>query len=140
LWSQAPVTRGLDVHVGLGENLPANTKTIDRIHVKDGIATSIKSIEPRDISYQQPGAFESKLRGYIHELEMYKGRQTKTGRGLQLQEDEIDEKVLHIGIPDGAITETQVASLESLGKAVMQYNSTKPFDSAPIRIEVTILK
>jgi hypothetical protein len=71
---------------------------------------------------------------------MYKGRQTKTGRGLQLQEDEIDEKVLHIGIPDGAITETQVASLESLGKAVMQYNSTKPFDSAPIRIEVTILK
>jgi hypothetical protein len=140
LWAQTPVTRGLDVHVGLGENLPANTKTIDRIHVKDGIATSIKSIEPRDVSYQQTGAFESKLRGYVHELEIYKGRLTKAGRGLQIQEDEIDEKVLHIGIPDGAISTRQVASLESIGKAVMEYNATKPFDKAPIRIEVTILK
>lgn len=140
LWQQVPVLRGNDVHVGLGENLPSNTKTIDRIHVKDGIATSIKSIEPRDASYQQPGAFESKLRGYIHELETYKGRQTKAGHGLQLQERRIQEKKLHIGIPDGALSDSQKNVLEKLGKQVMNYNATRPLDKAPIKLEVTVLQ
>ncbi len=140
LWIQVPVLRGNDVHVGLGENLPPGTKTIDGIHISDGIATSIKSINPRDMSYQKPGAFESKLRGYVHDLENYKGRQTKTARGLQLREAEIDQKVLHIGIPDGAISDEQIKVLEKIGKQVQEYNSIKPIRKAPIQIEVTILE
>lgn len=140
LWRQVPVLRGNDVHVGLGENLPSNTKTIDRIHVKDGIATSIKSIDPRDVSYQTEGAFESKIRGFVHEMEIYRGRETKSKRGLQIRERQIDQKVVHIGIPDGALSAAQIAALERVGKQVVEYNSKKSFRKAPIQIEVTILK
>lgn len=38
LWNQVPVLRGNDVHVGLGENLPSGTKTIDRIVFKVSMA------------------------------------------------------------------------------------------------------
>ncbi|HMY52337.1 MAG TPA: hypothetical protein PK671_05265, partial [Candidatus Obscuribacter sp.] len=75
-----------------------------------------------------------------HDLENYKGRQTKTARGLQLREAEIDQKVLHIGIPDGAISDEQIKVLEKIGKQVQEYNSIKPIRKAPIQIEVTILE
>jgi hypothetical protein len=140
LWQEVPVIRGNDVHVGLGENLPANTKTIDRIVFRDGVAESIKSIDPRELSYATERGFESKIESFLDDLENYKGRQTKSQRGLQLRERQISEKVLHLGIPDNALNSKQIAVLENIGKRLVQYNEQLPFGRAPIKIKVTVLK
>ena len=140
VWDQVPVVRGNDVHVGLGENLPSNTKTIDKIVFKDGVAESIKSINPKDVSYASEKAFESKLQTYVNDLEQYAGRQTRSRQGLQWRESYIEEKILHIGIPDGAISPDQIEALENVGKRVAQYNENLPLGKAPIKIKVTVLK
>lgn len=140
LWNQVPIARGNDVHVGLRENLPSNTKTIDRIVFRDGVAESIKSIDPRDVSYSTGNGFENKINTYLDHLEQYRGRQTKSQQGLQLRERQIQEKILHIGIPDGALTSQQVNVLENIGKQLMGYNKSLSFGKAPIRIKVTVLQ
>jgi|GEM_PF-1590834 len=139
LWQEVPVVRGNEVHVGLGENLPSGTKTIDRVVIRDGVAESIKSIDPRLDSYRQPTDFRNKISGYLHKMEVYEG-QSKPKQCFQMKKDQIDQKVLHLGIPDGALTAQQIEVLEDLGRQVMKNNLSLPPDKAPLKIKVTVLK
>ena len=139
LWKEVPMVRGNEVHVGLRENLPSGTKTIDRVQVKDGVVESIKSIDPRSPSYESPTGFESKITDYLHKLEIYKG-QNKSRQGFKMLEKQIEEKLLHLGIPDGSLNEAQIAVLNKIGKQVMQYNANLRFGEMPIKIKVTVLK
>ncbi len=139
LWQEVPVVRGNEVHVGLGENLPSGTKTIDRVVIRDGVAESIKSIDPRLDSYRQPTDFRNKISGYLHKMEVYEG-QSKPKQCFQMKKDQIDQKVLHLGIPDGALTTQQTEVLEDLGRQVMKNNLSLPPDKAPLKIKVTVLK
>jgi hypothetical protein len=139
LWQEVPVVRGNEVHVGLGENLPSGTKTIDRIVFRDGVAESIKSIDPRLDSYKDPTGFRNKLNEYLRKMEFYEGQPNKRA-GFKCNEDQIEQKILHLGIPDGSLTVEQVRVLEDIGRSVMKYNAGLPVDKAPLTFKVTVLK
>ncbi len=139
LWQEVPVVSGNEVHVGLGENLPSGTKTIDRVVIRDGVAESIKSIDPRLDSYRQPSDFRNKINDYLSKIEIYEG-QPRRRQSFQMKKDQIEQKILHLGIPDGALTSQQVKVLEDLGRQVMKSNLSLPPDKAPLKIKVTVLK
>lgn len=139
VWEQAPFPRGNDVHVVLGENLPAGTKTIDRVVIRDGIAEGQKSIDLTADSYNNPAKLESKLKGYIWDMQLYSGHE-KRRMSFRLLERQINEKVLHIGIRDGSITNAQREVFEKLGKGIQEYNKKLPFNKAPLKIKVTVVK
>jgi hypothetical protein len=139
LWQEVPMVRGNEAHVGLGENLPTGTKTIDRVVIKDGIAESIKSIDPRLDSYKDLSAFRNKLNEYVRKMEFYEG-QPRRKQGFQMSKHQIDLKVLHFGIPDGALSSDQLKVFEDVGRRIMHYNSSLPVDKAPIKLKVTVLK
>ncbi|MBZ0188008.1 MAG: hypothetical protein K8F91_17305, partial [Candidatus Obscuribacterales bacterium] len=109
----------------MGENLPSGTKTIDRLIFKDGIVESQKSIDLTAPSYEMPQRLESKLTDYVHKLETYKW-QPKKRTGPRFGEDEIESKILHIGIKDGSMTAEQKAVFEKVGKQVLDYNGSSP--------------
>jgi len=139
LWKEVPMVRGNEVHVGLGENLPSGTKTIDRVVIKDGIAESIKSIDPRLDSYREPSDFRNKLNEHVRKMQDYEG-QPKPRQCFQMNKSLIDEKILHFGIPDGALTPQQVKVFEEIGRDVIKYNESLPVDKPPLKIKVTVLK
>ncbi len=139
VWEQGIFPRGNDVHVVLGENLPAGTKTIDRVVFRDGIAEGQKSIDLTADSYAFPNRLESKLRGYVHDMELYKG-QKRFRMSFRMQQQEIEQKILHIGIKNGSITEPQKEVFEKIGKQIQQYNADLPVGKAPIKLKVTVVK
>ena len=139
VWEQAPFPRGDDVHVVLGENLPAGTKTIDRVVFRDGIAEGQKSIDLTADTYAAANKLESKLRGYVHDMEIYDG-QPKMRMCFRMKKYEIDQKILHIGIKDGSMTAVQKAVFESVGKEVQNYNKNLPIGIAPLKLKVTVVK
>ncbi len=139
LWKEVPMVRGNEVHVGLGENLPSGTRTIDRVVIKDGVAESIKSIDPRLDSYKEPSDLRNKLNDYVRKMQDYEG-QPRRRAGFQMNKSAIDEKILHFGVPDGALTPQQVKVFEDVGRDVMKYNQSLPVDKPPLKIKVTVLK
>lgn len=139
VWQEVPIVRGNEIHVGLFENLPTGTKTIDRVVIKDGIAESIKSIDPRLDSYLEPSTFRNKLNSYVQKMQDYEGQPSRRA-GFQIRKDDIDQKILHFGIPDGALTPQQIKVLEDLGRQVLKDNALLPPDQVPLKIKVTVLK
>lgn len=139
VWDQAPFPRGDDVHVVLGENLPAGTKTIDRVVFKDGIAEGQKSIDLSAESYALPNKLESKLRGYMFDMQLYEG-QPRQRMSFTMKKYEIEEKVLHIGIKDGQMTSEQKSVFEKVGKEIQDYNQNLPIGMAPLKLKVTVVK
>ncbi|MBZ0188010.1 MAG: hypothetical protein K8F91_17315 [Candidatus Obscuribacterales bacterium] len=139
LWEQAPFPRGDDVQVALGENLPAGTKTIDRVTFRDGVVESQKSIDLTAPSYDSPAKLESKLNDYVRKIQDYEG-QPKPRQCFQMQRSQIDEKILHFGIPDGALTPQQIKVFEDVGRQVLKDNAALPPDKPPLKIKVTVLK
>lgn len=128
-----------DVHVILGENLPPGTKTIDRVVFRDGVVESQKSIDLSSPTYQAPGALESRLSGCVHDLEIYRG-QMKARAGFQMDDLQVQEKILHIGIKDGSMTAEQKAVFDKVGKQVQDYNDKLLPGKAPITLKVTVVK
>ena len=139
VWEQAPFPRGDDVHVVLGENLPAGTKTIDRVVFRDGVVESQKSIDLTALTYQSPGALESRISGCVHDLEHYKG-QPRVRSGFLMIDRQIQEKILHIGIKDGSMSAEQKAVFEKVGKQIQNYNDKLLPGQAPITLKVTVVK
>ena len=67
-----------------GGRLPPNFKTFDKY--KEGVATSIKSLDTTAPSYAKPGAIESRLRGYINGAADFPGY---TRGGMTLRSEDI---------------------------------------------------
>lgn len=139
VWEQAPFPRGDDIHVVLGENLPPGTKTIDRVVFRDGIAESQKSLDLGAATYQNPAALESRLSTCLHDLEIYKG-QPRARSGFTMNDRQIQEKILHIGIKDGSMTAEQKKVFEKIGKQIVDYNDKLLPGQAPITLKVTVVK
>ncbi|MBI2804715.1 MAG: hypothetical protein HYX68_06985 [Planctomycetes bacterium] len=81
----------------LRQNLPQNFPTIDRF--ENGIATSIKSMNLADATYQIPANITNSGRGYIDTVARFQGGQTGTTRitGLMIRQRALDLAVPLVG-------------------------------------------
>jgi filamentous hemagglutinin len=92
----------------LGGNLPGNYPVIDRF--KDGIATSIKSMDLASRTYGDPRTITRIGRGYIDKVAQFKPR--PWGK-VTIQGSQIEGRALGLAIPRGA-TEEQCKALNGL--------------------------
>jgi hypothetical protein len=93
---------------------------------------STRSVDPRIESYKSPTAFYNALSGYLRELELYNGKEQGSDHFFK-------HKLLNIEIPDGTVSDEQVAILEKLGKDVKDYNSHIQRGMVPVRLRITVL-
>lgn len=121
-----------DKFMAAGEALPNSFKAIDGWSVDKGLVTSIKSIELRAPTYQDMEKFEEKLRVYLEELEAYDGTEQAI-QGIKIEPERIRAKVLHLGVPDAAMTLEQKKVLEKLAGELER-------DGWESKIKVTALK
>lgn len=101
----------------------------------DGICTSIKSIDLRATSYQNPEQLERTLNRYLDKLERFQGM--RQPNGVTIRPIDIQKKVLHLGIPNSAITDEQVKVLERIAQRAQQLSQ---HTGEILRIKVTALE
>ncbi len=99
------VQRGFVYEQMMGGNLVKNFPVIDKF-VK-GVATSIKTLNLKAVTYSKPNAVYNTLKGYINKLHNFQGA---TKGGIEVTKDAIKTKVLNVGIPRGA-TKSQVEQI-----------------------------
>ncbi|HEX6431384.1 MAG TPA: DUF6443 domain-containing protein [Niastella sp.] len=93
VWGVNTSKRGFDIEKSLGGNLPNGFKTIDKF--KEGVATSIKSIDLNGSSYIGAGKLFGKLKGYIDELIGFAGGVRK---GVSVSKGEVTMKAIEVAI------------------------------------------
>ena len=71
LWDKGPVVRGEIIEQRLGQNLHKNFPTIDKFI--NGIVTSIKSLDLRATTYQNPATLRRTIKGYIDKVAKFEG-------------------------------------------------------------------
>jgi hypothetical protein len=104
-WDQ----RGKYLEVLLGRTLDPNFPVIDAI--PDGAATSIKSIDLRAATYQNPRSLVQRLGDYINDLEEFNGG---TWGADDVPENAIRSRVLSLAIPEGSMTEEQKIVIQGI--------------------------
>ena len=104
-----------DKFMAAGEALRSNFPVIDGWSYKDGLVTSIKSIDLRATTYQKMDDLERTLRTYLTQIETYDGVVDLVD-DIIIPQERIRGKCLHLGIPDGSITPEQKAILEKLAR------------------------
>jgi filamentous hemagglutinin len=78
---------------------------------KNGIATSIKSLDLNAPSYQNAATLESTLKGYIDKVAGYAGTSSSGWAGVVIKEGEIAGRELNLAIPNaGTAAQQQVIS------------------------------
>lgn len=115
-----------------GEALRSNFPVIDGWSYKDGLITSIKSIDLRATTYQKMDDLERTLRTYVGQVETYEGT-TDLINNINIRPERILQRLLHLGIPDGSITPEQKAILEKLARELESSGSDT-------KIKVTLLR
>lgn len=115
-----------------GESLPSNFPVVDGWFASKGRLTSIKSIDLKAATYQDMEALEARLGDYVRQLESFEGNMQPI-QGIKIRPERINEKVLHLGVPDGSITEAQKAIIQRLAKELEKQGSD-------IKIKVTALR
>lgn len=106
-WSQ----RGLEIEAQLGGNLPRSFPTIDEF--RNGVATSIKSVDLTATTYQDTGALTSRLERYVDKVAEFRG---KSFDGVTIRARDVTQRVLHIAIQPGVATADQRAVLQQLAQ------------------------
>ena len=115
LFNLAPIARGNAIEQALGANLPRTFPVIDKF--TNGVATSIKSIDLRAISYQNPARLGGRLTGYVDQLAGFNGG--VLGRTV-VQGSRITSKVLQVAIPEGVGSAAQQAVLSRVAAEAAQ--------------------
>ena len=105
-WKLGWATRGAAIHKAMGETLPTGFPTIDAF--ENGVTTSIKSINLNAATYQNARNLTSTLNRYVSSLERFSG--TKYG-DVQITSAEITRRILHVIVPKGSMTETQLGAI-----------------------------
>ena len=108
IWDLGPGIRGEYIEKQLGQNLPQNYKVLDVF--KNGIGTSIKSINLRDKSYANPAAIIRLGRRYIDELAKFT---PKPWAGVDIKPSELKSRELVIAIPPSP-TADQLEAIEQI--------------------------
>jgi hypothetical protein len=105
VWNLGPATRGRIIEQALGHNLPANFRIIDRFG-DDGIATSIKSVDLRAVTYHRTRTLERKLRGFINQVAGFNGARYA---GREITARQIQGRALDLAIPSSGTSAQQQA-------------------------------
>ncbi|HEV2675576.1 MAG TPA: hypothetical protein VGV37_13615 [Aliidongia sp.] len=115
VWKMGWAARGLHIEKLLGGNLPPGFRVIDRF--ANGIATSIKSIDLTAASYQNAARLTARLNRYVDRVARFEGDELGS---TVIGADEISGRALHLGIPDGSLTNVQrnvIKQVEARAKA-----------------------
>jgi hypothetical protein len=115
VWTKGPVVRGEIIEKELGQNLHQNFPTVDRF--KDGIVTSIKSLDLSAPTYQRPTTLSRILRGYVDKVAGFE--KGTLGKDV-IKSSEVTGRALDLAIPSGA-SSTQQAIL----KEIISYGQSK---------------
>ena len=126
-WSQDKFQRGREIEDRLGQNLPEGFPTIDRF--ANGVATSIKSINLADKTYQRVSALASKVKGYVNDVSGFVG---ESYGGVRIDASMITSRELVIAIPSGA-TQQQLQALAQ----VQQWAANLP---VPVVVKIVTVK
>lgn len=121
-----------DKFMAAGEALRSNFPVIDGWSYKNGLITSIKSIDLRATSYQKMDDLERTLRTYLGQVEKYEGT-TDLVNNINIRPERISQRLLHLGIPEGSITPDQKTILEKLARELESSGSDT-------EIKVTLLR
>lgn len=108
VWQLPWAARGFEVERILGSNLPRNFPVIDRF--RNGIATSIKSLDLRAKTYQSVQNLGRTVERYIDQVRAFNGARyaNVTVRGA-----DITGRSLELAVPRGA-TAAQQSALKAL--------------------------
>ena len=121
-----------DKFMAVGESVPSNFPVVDGWFASKGRLTSIKSIDLKAATYQDMEALEARLGDYVRQLESFEGN-IQPIQGIKIRPERVNEKVLHLGVPDGSITEAQKAVIQRLARELEK-------QSSDIKIKVTALR
>jgi filamentous hemagglutinin len=110
LWNMNPFTRGnvIENLLGISPNLAQNFPVIDRF--KNGIATSIKSLDLGARSYQNLTTLTRTVEGYVNKLASWQGA---NWGGVRIDPQMIQVRELLLAIPPDA-SQAQMANLQQL--------------------------
>jgi len=113
LWNEESInSRGHDFETIRRANLGSNCPVVDDIVVDAMTATSMKSIDLTERSYQVGSGLDSTVRGYVDKLSEFTEGDWKDyhfERGVNFQ-----DRYLELGIPAGKATRAQIENLLSL--------------------------
>ncbi|HBS04354.1 MAG TPA: hypothetical protein DEA96_05280 [Leptospiraceae bacterium] len=96
----------------LGNNTRINQPKIDRWHAGSGEVVSIKSLDPRLKSYQDPANFERRLNRYASLVNGYGGEGRK--KYTMIDRADIRNRKLHLVLASGGLNNNQLKVLNSL--------------------------
>lgn len=115
LFDLAPIARGNAIERALGANLSKTFPTIDKFI--NGVATSIKSVDLRAATYQNPANLARTLTNYVDKVAEFQGR---AWGPVTIRGAEITGRVLEVAVPEGAIAPAQQAAINSVVSAAAQ--------------------
>lgn len=116
IWHKGWSVRGFEgeEHMGVSGILARNFPRIDDAMFKDGVFTSMKTIDLNASTYQNMEKLEKRLKSCMDKVETWNGQQRLWG-GVAVSPHQINEKVLQIGIPNGSMTPEQALVFEKIG-------------------------
>ncbi|ATB38522.1 hypothetical protein CYFUS_003957 [Cystobacter fuscus] len=114
-WGLPKSLRGYLIEGHLGGKLPYGFPVIDKF--SRGVATSIKSINLRAATYQNPSRLSSLLNGYVNKLANFRGA---SRMGQTISQSQIQSRVLEVVIPKGAVSPAQQ---QVINQAIQNANS-----------------
>jgi RHS repeat-associated protein len=115
LFDLAPIARGNAVERALGANLPRTFPTFDKFI--NGVASSIKSIDLRAVTYQNPANLERVLTNYVDKVANFTSG--AVGR-TAIEGSQISGRVLEVAVPQGGASAAQQAVLSRVTAAAAQ--------------------
>ena len=133
IWAKGWSTRGFEGEDEMGSSgmLSRNFPSIDDAYFIDGTFPSMKTIDLSTKYYREnPQAVFRKLDTYLDKIEAWNGQEKPWG-GHKVDPDDIEQKILHVGIPDQSMTEEQKKAFEEVGKRAR---------SLGIKMKVTVIK
>lgn len=132
IWKKGWSVRGFEGEGEMGSSgmLARNFPTVDDAVFMEGEFQSMKTIDLNAPTYQSLEKLEKRLNAYLDKIDGWEG-QKKLWGGRRIDPDEIEQKVLHIGIPNSSITQEQVKVFEQFGKNARNLG---------IKIKVTVIE
>ncbi|MBX9977731.1 MAG: hypothetical protein K2X98_05755 [Alphaproteobacteria bacterium] len=116
VWAKGPVVRSEIIEKKLGQNLHQNFPTVDKF--KDGVVTSINSVDLKAPTYQNTTKLSHKPRTYVDKVTGFKGGEVNDFN--RIYSHKIRGRALEIAIPHCAS-----AAQKQIMKEVVEYGVTK---------------
>ena len=105
IWNMGLGVRGSTIEQALGANLPRWERTIDKF--VNGDAVSIKSLDFRAKSYQDPRALYNRITGYVDKISSYNG-------GRYVQAAHITKRSVELVMPPfGQMSDQQLIAVQN---------------------------